>query len=562
MRRLAAVVVSWMLGIVVTAPVMAQETSPGPPWWPGDRAEMAQHAFALMVPDGWVALDLTAGLPRQVSAVADAVGMSDDAAERYVQALRRTRDRGALLVLSTDDANCEVRVDPAPGPGYSEALARFRYQDLLDDDDILSVDQPRPVALPSGPAFVMTWTTEGANPEMSMYLGQRDDASGQGDDLAFEVKCSGQPRPGDDWFSVAQAFEWLSAAGSADPGGGADEASPAPAGASEVPAGPPYPDRVEGTGVYDQAGVFGPFAIGVAEQVIREVAEDSGAQVVVYTQVKPESDTFEEAEADAAALTDQWSLEPDSLVILFDLDPGLCYGQVQLYASAGYAARHLSTAERQALFDEAIVPPLRECDFDTALLGAMSRISQAAADVPSPTGPQAGDPTTVTPSMAADDLFPRQLRDGALTARDVAIYRGEQDVLGFFFDEEPDASGSEAIREVAERAGGSVDDMTIVDAWFDTEDGTSVVNLGAFQVRGADTDELRGSMHALAMAMMGDPGSVEEEIAGKQVTVYDTMESLERMNYLYVHDDIAWVFATFEEYAAVVLASLPGASIP
>ena len=147
---------------------------------------------------------------------------------------------------------------------------------------------------------------------------------------------------------------------------------------SAIPAGPPFPERVEGTGVYDQAGVLGPFALGVTEQVIREVEEATGAQVVVYTQVKPESDTFSEAAADAAALMDEWELGPDGLVILFDLDPGLCYGQVQLYASEGYAARHLSNAQRQQLFDEVIVPPLQGCDFDTALLGTMSRISDAA----------------------------------------------------------------------------------------------------------------------------------------------------------------------------------------
>jgi len=40
----------------------------------------------------------------------------------------------------------------------------------------------------------------------------------------------------------------------------------------------------------------------------------------------------------------------DGLVILFDLDESLCYGQIQLYAGAGYAAEHLSSAERQLLF--------------------------------------------------------------------------------------------------------------------------------------------------------------------------------------------------------------------
>ena len=82
-------------------------------------------------------------------------------------------------------------------------------------------------------------------------------------------------------------------------------------------------------------------------------------------------------------------LEPDGLVILFDLDPGLRYGQVEPYVSAGYATRHLANAERQELFDEEIIPRLDECDFDAALLGTMSRIA-AAAEV----GPNAEEAAT------------------------------------------------------------------------------------------------------------------------------------------------------------------------
>lgn len=378
MRRLAAILVTCTVAMGVTATAAAREAASEPPWWSADRAEMVEHGFALTVPDGWVALDLTDGLRRQVGTLATALGLTDTAAEGYLKAMRGVRDRGAQLLLTTDDANCEFRVDPALGPGQAEALAGFRYEDASDDQDILTVEPPREVSLPSGPAYLMTWTRDDGNPELSMFLGQRDD-------LLLEVKCSGQSRPGDDWLSVAESFEWLTA-DELDAGDAAPDASPAPAQADGVLAGPPFPARVEGTAVYDQADVFGPFAVGVAEQVIREIEETTGAQIVVYTQIKPESDTFEEAADDAAALMDEWRLSPDSLVILFDLDQGRCYGQVQLYASDGYALRHLSNSERQKLFDEAIVPPLVECDFDTALLETMSRIRAAADAVGSPPG--------------------------------------------------------------------------------------------------------------------------------------------------------------------------------
>ena len=61
---------------------------------------------------------------------------------------------------------------------------------------------------------------------------------------------------------------------------------------------------------------------------------------------------------------DQWGVGragfDDGLVILFDLhedDP--CHGQVQLYAGPGYAAKFLSNSERQAIFEDDMLPLLR-----------------------------------------------------------------------------------------------------------------------------------------------------------------------------------------------------------
>ena len=86
---------------------------------------------------------------------------------------------------------------------------------------------------------------------------------------------------------------------------------------------------------------------------------------------------------DAIALMDEWGVGragiDDGLVILFDLhenDP--CHGQVQLYAGPGYAASYLSNAERQAIFDDDMLPMLRECDLDGALLTAMAKVDSNA----------------------------------------------------------------------------------------------------------------------------------------------------------------------------------------
>src|SRR5690348_364114 len=87
--------------------------------------------------------------------------------------------------------------------------------------------------------------------------------------------------------------------------------------------GPPYPSPVTGQRVYDTADVLSDATKAQAEAIIGRIEQRSAAQVVVYTQVKPESDTEAAAEADARALIDQWGIGrkgfDDSLVILLDL---------------------------------------------------------------------------------------------------------------------------------------------------------------------------------------------------------------------------------------------------
>ena len=55
------------------------------------------------------------------------------------------------------------------------------------------------------------------------------------------------------------------------------------------------------------------------------------------------------------------------MVIFFDIDPTLEHGQVQLYAAPGFEATYLSNSERQAIFENDMVPLLRAADFDGAL---------------------------------------------------------------------------------------------------------------------------------------------------------------------------------------------------
>ena len=146
--------------------------------------------------------------------------------------------------------------------------------------------------------------------------------------------------------------------------------------------GPPFPEPIPDVAVYDYAKVIDPTVIDVLEANADTIEERTGAEIVIYTQVKPQADSAAAAEADAIALIDQWGVGragfDDGLAIFFDLTEDKCHGQVQLYAAPGYRAAYLSNEERQAIFEEQMRPHLRECDFDAALLAAIDDIDAAA----------------------------------------------------------------------------------------------------------------------------------------------------------------------------------------
>ncbi|HYN48166.1 MAG TPA: TPM domain-containing protein [Candidatus Nanopelagicales bacterium] len=153
---------------------------------------------------------------------------------------------------------------------------------------------------------------------------------------------------------------------------------------AETPAGPPFPEPVADQAVYDTAGLFTAATVADAEATIDRIEQRTGAEVVVYTQVKPGA-TTESTEEDAIALIDQWGVGrkgfDDGLAILMNVYTeagGRVRGQVQLYAAPGFEALYLTNDERQQIFDEEMLPRLRDQEFDEALLVALKRIDAAA----------------------------------------------------------------------------------------------------------------------------------------------------------------------------------------
>jgi len=152
------------------------------------------------------------------------------------------------------------------------------------------------------------------------------------------------------------------------------------------PAGPPYPAPINDVVVYDYADLLSPQAEATATQIIVAIEQRTAAEVVIYTQYKPGSTTDSSAE-DARLLITQWGVGragfDDGLAILVNMNRTNCLpgvsgnGQVQLYAAPGYLATYLDNAEKQRIFDEDMLPHLRECDFDSGILAGLARVDAA-----------------------------------------------------------------------------------------------------------------------------------------------------------------------------------------
>jgi uncharacterized membrane protein YgcG len=157
--------------------------------------------------------------------------------------------------------------------------------------------------------------------------------------------------------------------------------TPAPKDPEPTP-GPPYPDPEVDRAVYDFAGIFTPETIVNAEATIDRIENRTGAEVVVYSEHAEYGVDTSTTEQRARALIDQWGVGrkgfDDGLAIFFDIDPSGRHGQVQLYAAPGFETAFLSNSERQSIFDNDMLPYLRNADFDGALNVALEKVDAAA----------------------------------------------------------------------------------------------------------------------------------------------------------------------------------------
>jgi uncharacterized membrane protein YgcG len=310
-------------------------------------------------------------------------GVDQQALETELQAL--LEDGGIDIVVFTQERQ----------PVGSRAVARADAARVLDEWQVGGA---------SGRGAVMLWNinpeAETARSGVALGSGFEDVGAREVDDAVYALVQPGLESR--DWQSaLTVGRRELEARLSATPAASGPPRTPTEPGATSAPRrpagsdgrrptsdmspapGPPFPDDIEGLRVYDYAEVISPATIEELGASIAAIEERTGAQIVIYTQVKPDAaDDPDRTEQDAIALIDQWGVGragfDDGMAIVFNLRDNLCNGQVQLYAAPGFAASYLTNDERQAIFEQDMLPALRACDFDAALTAAMARIDAAA----------------------------------------------------------------------------------------------------------------------------------------------------------------------------------------
>ena len=198
--------VTWAdLVLALSSGAVAQEPSPEPPPWFGGRVEMLEHGFAVTLPEGAFAFDLTGDLFEQALSVMTPLNpeASEDALEDAARAwsdLLQQRMRGQLMVGSSQSA-CSFAVGPALEEDIDSVAARF-YDRQSNNESVIHVEPPTFVDLASGPAHLLTYGRTGE--EVALYLGKVANS-------AFNISCYGPERPEDDWLSIAGTLEFLPA---------------------------------------------------------------------------------------------------------------------------------------------------------------------------------------------------------------------------------------------------------------------------------------------------------------------------------------------------------------
>ncbi len=142
--------------------------------------------------------------------------------------------------------------------------------------------------------------------------------------------------------------------------------TPSPGTAAELPA------------VVDDAVAFTSDEKVRLGELVGSLLAGHDVEAVVASRPATDPGSAEEADAAAAALMDELRIgagHAGGLVVLFDLDATRCHGQARLFASAALRVL-VPDADRQAIFEQAMLPPLRECRLVDAAAAGLTYVDR------------------------------------------------------------------------------------------------------------------------------------------------------------------------------------------
>jgi hypothetical protein len=204
MRRLTmSILLSCLLTAWTASVTVAQ--SPSPPPWVDGRAEMTDLGFVVVVPDGWVAFDVTGDVDAQVT---EAAALLHDAAFEASLAdiaagLQAVRQSGGLLVVMDPSRASSCLFGQLPGLAEDlDSATALMHASLTSDESLARVELPEVLKLPAGPTRLIAW---GSSSRMQgvLYL--------VGHGGLWGISCQGDGPRADRWLSIAESFEFLPA---------------------------------------------------------------------------------------------------------------------------------------------------------------------------------------------------------------------------------------------------------------------------------------------------------------------------------------------------------------
>jgi hypothetical protein len=207
-RLTVSLVMASLLGSGASGPLLAQESEREPVGF-GGPVEVPEAGYALTAPEGWVTVHPSA---EDVSAIADALADIDpDLAATVETALAGEVSFsfsafGAFDVDSGFRQNCNVIDYPTDGVSLDLAVATDAAAVIAMGDQVVSGPETTMLELPAGESARLDYGLRFPALETVHSAYYFTDSS-----TFHLLTCTDLVRADDDWLSIAETFEFLSA---------------------------------------------------------------------------------------------------------------------------------------------------------------------------------------------------------------------------------------------------------------------------------------------------------------------------------------------------------------